>query len=259
MTSKYSTKIKPLDDGIAMGMSGANMAIKQVDVFRGQLSGAQVKLRTSKKFRTIIVAVLFLAALVDIMGTVIVAPMMPGLCALADGSPFSQPKLMADYVCTGGAATCAAETQAAYQMVLQSPNITAILSPRAFKSVPLSFSKAMEIPAAIGQVFSGIGSLIVGNVVDKVGAKLPVVVCLSMGLVGYALMYASGMFVEGGSWWLFSIGLWINNLFGVVGDIGGVSCAHFIAHSAQRPPLFSSAHHTHASHSNADLCGTALR
>ena len=51
MTSKYSTKIKPLDDGIAMGMSGANMAIKQVDVFRGQLSGAQVKLRTSSRAR----------------------------------------------------------------------------------------------------------------------------------------------------------------------------------------------------------------
>ena len=48
-------------------------------------------------------------------------------------------------------------------------------------------------------------------------------ICLSMGLVGYLLVYASAIWIR--SYWLFAIGLWVNSFFGVVLDIAATSAA----------------------------------
>merc|ERR1719409_2067375 len=44
------------------------------------------------------------------------------------------------------------------------------------------------------------------------GCKLPMLICVSMGIVGYVVIYVGGKIV--GSYWLFAFGLFINNFFG---------------------------------------------
>merc|ERR1719502_221515 len=80
---------------------------------------------------------------------------------------------------------------------------------------------------AIAQYFSAAGSLIAGNVVDRIGAKTPILICLFMGIGGYMLIYAAGIWLR--SYWVFAIGLWVNSLFGVVTDIAGTYMGQLFA------------------------------
>merc|ERR1712187_162712 len=52
-----------------------------------QISMAQAKLKVSKRFKTIVANSVLLIVAVDILGTAIVMPALPSLCAWADGGP----------------------------------------------------------------------------------------------------------------------------------------------------------------------------
>jgi len=63
-----------------------------------------------------------------------------------------------------------------------------------------------------GQLGQATGSLFFGRMCDRVGCKLPMQICVFMGIFGYLLMYAAGIWAE--SYWLFSIGILVNGFFG---------------------------------------------
>lgn len=208
------TKVSPADL--------VKQATGKIRDVRDELNARQVKLRTNKRFKLIVVAVTFFAALADFMGTVIVMPLLPSLCVYATGGPFADEAILANYLanftCTSSDATlCADEKTAAIEAVKESPELKAIISPHAFKDLGMGMSTAVELPMAIGQFFSAAGSFVAGNLVDRIGAKKPMIVCLVAGIGGYVLIYAAGIWLK--SYWLFAIGLWVNSLFGVVTDI----------------------------------------
>jgi MFS family permease len=241
-----ATKIKPVDDVVAASGAGLVRVGSAVDaaglkVVRGAVSKQQVRLRTSKRFKLIVVAVTFFAALCDFMGTVIVMPMLPPLCVMAPGGPFSTESILktANFTCASTSMmTCADQETAVVAAVKASPEVTSIVSPLAFTDLSLPFSTSVELPMAIGQYFSAIGSLCAGSIVDKVGAKIPILVCLAMGLVGYAMMYLAGM--ESGSYWMFAGGLWINQLFGVVTDIASTYVGKLFADNPKERDVYVS-------------------
>ena len=219
-----------------MAGTAANLAKQEVDKVRDGLNSRQVKLRTSKRFKLIVVAVTFFAALVDFLGTVIVMPMLPSLCMRAPSGPYHIDTVLGpsnlNWQCSASATasgTCAAEKEAAYEAFINSDQVKAILSPHAFKDLSMPISSSIEVPMAISQFFSAIGSFSAGPMVDRVGAKKPILVCLFMGLIGYMMIYAAGIWVK--SYWLFAGGLWLNSLFGVVTDIAMTYMAQLFADS----------------------------
>ena len=175
---------------------------------------------------TQVVGATFFAALVDFMGTIIVAPMLPALCVYAEGGPFHIDTLLSNWTCSdvsAAADACDAEKQATYEAIMESPEVKEIVNPYAFKDLDLPFSMSIELPMAICQFFSAGGSLLAGRVIDKVGAKIPIMICLGMGLVGYLLVYAGAIWIR--NYWLLALGLWVNSFFGVVTDIAATSAA----------------------------------
>jgi MFS family permease len=175
---------------------------------------------------TQVVGVTFFAALIDFMGTVIVMPMLPGLCFYAEGGPAHIDTLLSDWTCSdvsAAAGACDAEKQATYEAMLELPEFKEIVNPHAYKDLDLPFSMSIELPLAVGQFFSAVSSFLAGRVIDKVGAKIPIMICLGMGLVGYLLVYAGAIWIR--NYWLLAVGLWVNSFFGVVMDIAATSAA----------------------------------
>ena len=175
---------------------------------------------------TQVVGVTFFAALIDFMGSIIVMPMLPALCVYAEGGPFHIDTLLSNWTCSdvsGEAGACDAEKKRMYEAIMESPEVKEIANPHAFKDLDMQFSMSIELPMAIGQFFSAGGSFLAGRVVDKMGAKVPIMICLGMGLVGYLLVYAGAIWIR--NYWLLALGLWVNSFFGVVMDIAATSAA----------------------------------
>ena len=64
---------------------------------------------------------------------------------------------------------------------------------------------------------AGLGALFFGRLSDQIGSKACIQICLAGGLVGYACIYAGGVWV--GSYWLFVLGMFTNGFFGASATI----------------------------------------
>jgi len=159
--------------------------------------------------------VTILAVFADILGTAIVSPALSSLCAYAEGDASPYSRIMATPNATD------AEKNA---MVAE------LISPYAFKgpkgawngSPPVGYSLSMNLIGSFGQIGSAGGTLLLGRLADKIGAKNPIQICLFMGIFGYIMIYAAGMWV--GSYYLFAFGMLWNNFFG---NTAGVAMVYF--------------------------------
>lgn len=68
---------------------------------------------------------------------------------------------------------------------------------------------------SLGFFGSALGSMFFGWLCDKIGCKLPMQICLGMGILGYVIIYASAIWVK--SYYLFMLGNVWNNFFGSPG------------------------------------------
>lgn len=204
---KYESQVTPLD---------------AVSDLRKSLTKAQVQLRTSKYFQRIVVVVVIFAVFVDILGTVVVAPALASLCAYAEGGIVDNIMIVS-------------EEEAQYmgfpdQATFRAATMKETISPHAFKgeqgawagAPPVKFSLSMNLVLSAGQFGSAGGSMLFGRLCDTVGAKIPMMVCLIMGIIGYLIIYAAGIWVH--SYYLFAIGMFWNNFFG---NTAGVACTYF--------------------------------
>lgn len=182
----------------------------------------QVKLKTSKRFQQIVVATTVFAVFIDVMGTVIVMPALASLCAYAENGPYDLIMAVTD----PEAQQMGYSSKEAYRTA----TIQDSISPHAFKgekgawdgAPPFKFSLAMNAVLSAGQFGSAGGSLFFNRMCDFTGPKLPMQVCLFMGIVGYLIIYAAGMWVH--SYYLFAIGMLWNNFFG---NTVGVASTYF--------------------------------
>lgn len=199
-------KVVPGDGDAEAPDTGAEKAVSSSSSLAtrlGQsLTAAQVRLRANKQFRKVVVAVTVFAVFVDILGTCLIIPSLASLCAYADGGP----------VDTIMAMPISSVEKAVY--------IQQKISPYAFKGEkgawqgrpPVGFSLSMNLVMSGGLFGSAFGSLFFGRMCDTIGAKLPMQLCLFMGIFGYLLIYAAGVWV--GSYYLFVLGMLWNNFFG---------------------------------------------
>jgi len=90
------------------------------------------------------------------------------------------------------------------------------ISPNAFKDPPPpeKFSLAMNLVLSAGRFGSVGGSLIFGVLYDRIGAKIPMQICVFAGLLGYVIIWVAGKVA--GSYYLFGFGMFWNMLFGNV-------------------------------------------
>ncbi|OLP94388.1 hypothetical protein AK812_SmicGene23585 [Symbiodinium microadriaticum] len=65
---------------------------------------------------------------------------------------------------------------------------------------------------SLGFLGSAAGSMFFGWLCDKIGCKIPMQICLGMGILGYVIIYASAIWVK--SYYLFMLGNVWNNFFG---------------------------------------------
>lgn len=187
------------------------------------ISMAQAKLKVNKKFKSIVAtSVLFIVA-VDILGSALVYPALPSLCAWAEGGPadtlIKEAKKQANYDSLPDA------HKAAFDEGLDAV-VQEYISPDAFKDPkpPVKFSLSMNLIMSVGMLGSAGGSLLFGKMSDKIGCKWPMLICVSMGLVGYIIIYASGKWVN--NYYLFAFGLCWNNFFGNTMGIAVVYMRH---------------------------------
>jgi len=172
-----------------------------------RFTAAQVRLRTNKRFQLVVVGVTVFAVFADILGTAVIMPGLASVCTYAEGGPGD-----------------ALEQQ--FQAGLIPPDVyqaekDKYISPHAFKgekgawsgSPPVKFSLSMNLVVSSGFLCSALGSLFFGYLCDKIGCKLPLQICLGMGIGGYVIIYASAIWVK--SYYLFMIGNAWNNFFGV--------------------------------------------
>jgi len=161
-----------------------------------QLTPGQVKMKTSKKYRYIVAAIIALAVFTDILGTSLTMPALASLCAYAEGGVVDQIKAV---VPPGP---------------ILDQELKKNISPYAFKdpAPPFKFSMAMNFILSLGQLGSALGSLFFGRMADKIGAKKPMMIMLFAGLIGYGMIFVAGKVVK--SYWLFGAGIIWNNFFG---------------------------------------------
>eukprot|EP00927_Polykrikos_kofoidii_P071177 TRINITY_DN67485_c0_g1_i1.p1 TRINITY_DN67485_c0_g1~~TRINITY_DN67485_c0_g1_i1.p1 ORF type:complete len:670 (-),score=115.42 TRINITY_DN67485_c0_g1_i1:232-2241(-) len=164
-------------------------------------SGWRAKLRTNKRFQQVVAATTIFAVFCDILGSAIIMPGMVSVCAWADGGP-------ADNIMNLPLSD--AEKLAMTQQYV---------SPHAFKDPkpPFKFSLSMNMVMSAGAVGSALGSFTFGRLVDKIGCKIPMQICLFAGIGGYIIVYAAAIWVK--SYWLFMFGNVWNSFFGVSMDI----------------------------------------
>jgi MFS family permease len=197
---EYESQVTPVD--------AVSDFMRKADL-RKSLTKAQVQLRTSKYFQRIVAAVVIFAVFVDILGTVVVAPALASLCAYAEGGIVDNIMLVS-------------EEEAQYmgfpdQATFRAATMEESISPHAFKgekgawagAPPVKFSLSMNLVLSAGQFGSAGGSMLFGRLCDKIGAKIPMLVCLIMGIIGYIIIYAAGIWVH--SYYLFAIGMFWNN------------------------------------------------
>mmetsp|Transcript_90868 Transcript_90868/g.266048 ORF Transcript_90868/g.266048 Transcript_90868/m.266048 type:complete len:678 (-) Transcript_90868:316-2349(-) len=172
------------------------------------LTPEQVRLRANKRFQYIVVTVTCFAVFIDILGTAISLPALAALCAYAEGGPV-------DTIMGMPFPGTTAEQEAARQAVIEEN-----ISPHAFQgergawsgAPPVRFSLAMNLVGSFGQLGSAAGSLVLGRLCDIIGCKIPMQLCLFMGIVGYLMIYAAGIWAR--SYYLFALGIFWNNFFG---------------------------------------------
>jgi len=160
------------------------------------LSALQVKLRTNRRFQTIVGITTLFAVFIDILGTALIMPVLPALCAYAEGGT--------------------ADAIMSMDIPLQAREdlLKEIIHPDAFKDPkpPFKFSLAMNVVLSLGQLGSALGSLLFGGLCDRIGCKIPMQICIFNGIIGYFIIYAGGRWYN--SYYLFAFGLFWNNFFG---------------------------------------------
>ncbi|CAE7460787.1 unnamed protein product [Symbiodinium sp. CCMP2592] len=169
-------------------------------------SEAQVRLRTSKRFQHVVAGVTIFAVFADILGTAIIMPGLASVCTFASGGP-------GDFLEQQRAAGLL--TEEAFQEQTQ-----LYISPHAFKgergawsgAPPVPFSLSMNLVMSLGFLGSAAGSMFFGWLCDRIGCKIPMQICLGMGILGYLIIYASAIWVK--SYYLFMLGNVWNNFFG---------------------------------------------
>ncbi|CAE7584861.1 unnamed protein product [Symbiodinium natans] len=189
------------------GLGGASSPVSPLPT--GMLkrwSEAQVRLRTSKRFQLLVAGITIFAVFADILGTAIIMPGLASVCTFAEGGPghFLEQQLAAGLL-----------SQEVYEAQTQQ-----YISPHAFKGEPGSWSGAPPVPyslsmnlvMSLGFLGSALGSLFFGWLCDKMGCKIPMQICLGMGILGYVIIYASAIWVK--SYYLFMLGNVWNNFFG---------------------------------------------
>eukprot|EP00966_Prymnesium_polylepis_P218975 5067266-Prymnesium_polylepis.1 len=164
----------------------------------------KIMARTDSKYQNWIIAVVLFAVLMDLLGTVLVFPTLGPLCQNAKKGPV-------DLVMSLPNETIIAAgypNHAAYLEAVVKPN------PRAFKQsdIPFEFSLATNMIMFFASTGQGLGAYVWGKASDRIGSKLCIQICLSGGLGGYMIIYASGVWI--GSYWLFILGMWLNGFFG---------------------------------------------
>jgi len=219
-----------------------------VGAMRAELSKAQVKLRSNKKFRMVIIITTLLAVFVDILGTAMTMPVLPSICGYTVGGPVmtilnnpfitasamnqtsAAPSMevlqeMTDIMNSKGVAKLRAgghlaafdAASTADQMVRLAAVQNAVI-PYAFggpvggEPPPFPFALSMNVVLSLGQIGSAGGSLFFGWLCDKIGCKLPMQICIFMGIVGYIFMLAGGLWSQ--NYFLYSVGIVWNNFFG---------------------------------------------
>lgn len=172
-----------------------------VTKMRTAMTETQVRLRANKRFQQIVAATTIFAVFCDVLGTAVIVPGLASVCAWAEGGP-------ADNIMTS---TLSADEKSAI--------LEQYISPHAFNDPKpsLKFSMAMNLVMSLGFVGSAAGSFFFGRLVDKVGAKTPIMICLFMGIGGYIIIYAAAIWVK--SYWWFLFGNVWNNFFGCSMDI----------------------------------------
>jgi MFS family permease len=102
------------------------------------------------------------------------------------------------------------------------------ISPHAFKgekgawdgAPPFKFSLSMNFIMSVAMAAQAAGSLIFGRMCDVIGCKIPMQICLFMGIFGYVIIYAAGIWVH--SYYLFGLGIVWNNFFGNTATVAQV-------------------------------------
>ena len=210
-----------------------------VGAMRAELSKAQVKLRSNKKFRMVIIITTLLAVFVDILGTAMTMPVLPSICGYTVGGPVmtilnnpfitasamnqtsAAPSMevlqeMTDIMNSKGVAKLRAgghlaafdAASTADQMVRLAAVQNAVI-PYAFggpvggEPPPFPFALSMNVVLSLGQIGSAGGSLFFGWLCDKIGCKLPMQICIFMGIVGYIFMLAGGLWSQ--NYFLYSV------------------------------------------------------
>lgn len=199
MTSEVKVSPDPAGDDAGL----IDKTKGQADTYK-DLSPAQVKLRTNKKFKTLVAVTTMAAVFVDILGTALVMPVLPALCSYAPGGPYET--IMAQPA----------------PLEVREALVKELINPDAFKDPkpPFKFSLAMNAVMSFGQLGSALGSLVFGQLCDRIGCKIPMQICIFNGIAGYFMIYAGGKWV--GNYWLFALGMFWNNFFGNTMGVGVV-------------------------------------
>jgi len=172
-----------------------------------EYSEQEIRVRTDHSYRTFIGWVILFAVFVDILGGALVAPALPSLCSYAEGGPVDQ---ITDSI------NSQPDLDNATRQNLIDAAIKETINPNAFQdpSPPVKFSLAMNLVLSAGQFGSAFGSLFFGTLCDRIGAKLPMQICVFAGLFGYAIIWIAGK--QLGSYYLFGFGIFWNMFFGNV-------------------------------------------
>ncbi|CAJ1377894.1 unnamed protein product [Effrenium voratum] len=172
--------------------------------FYNRITAVQVRLRTSKGFQRVVVAVTLFAVFADILGTAVILPGLASVCTFAEGGPGDLLEKQRENL-----------PEEVYQEQIQQ-----LISPHAFKgergawsgSPPVKYALSMNLVMSVGYFGSALGSMFLGLLCDKIGCKFPMQLCLFMGIIGYVIIYASAIWVK--SYYLFLLGNAWNNFFG---------------------------------------------
>jgi len=184
------------------------------------MTESQIQMKSKKSQQYMIVGVTVFAVFCDILGTAMVIPALASLTSYAEGGPVQQ---IEDAI---RAATIGMNASDIDAMITQQTN--ELISPYAFQgekgawngSPPFGFSMSMNVIMSCGMVGSAFGSVFFGWLADNYGCKLPMQICVSMGLVGYIIIYASGRVFD--SYYLFALGMCWNNFFGNTAGVANV-------------------------------------
>lgn len=192
---------------------------------RQLVSERQIQLQTNRHYKNIVVASLLLFCFVDVLGTFLFMPAGPILCQRAEGGPIDQQAgllllpsaavdlrargMKEDYIALHNSleATRGSLSMAQARTLV----FNAVGNPKAFSDTPFGFSTSINFLVFVSSLSQGVGQAVVGKLSDQVGRKILMLVCICGSLVGYLLIWLSGVFWS--SYWGYCMGQVVNGLF----------------------------------------------